>query len=130
MIRLSIHEQPTYTLLFVDATKSTKPIELQKINYPQLDGTKGLVVVGYSTWIMGAVFYNYRNRTQWVGGYDPILKGAVVIVSLTADRVVGELIEMALPCLKCAELGIEKKIKVGAKYPYCDDHRGVALHRS
>lgn len=128
MIRLNIHDQ-TYTLMFVDATKKAKPIELQKIQYPQLDGTKGLVIVGYHTWIMGAVFYNYRNRTPWVAGYDPTLKGAVVIVSLSPDRVVGELIEMQLPCLQCAKEGVETWVKPGAKYPYCTKHQGYAAHR-
>lgn len=130
MISLRTHGQKKYTLLFVDATKRTKPIELQKVSYPQLDGTKGLVIVGYVPWIVSAVSYAYRNRTQWVAGYDPNLKGAVVVVSLTPDRVVGELIEMQLPCLKCAELGIETWVKPGAKYPYCTKHLEAAPHRS
>ena len=80
-------------------------------------------------WIAIAVDQRYRNRAKWIAGYDPKLGGAVVAVSLSPEKVIGEFIAVLLPCLKCQELGIEKYLKKGAKYPYCSQHTEAAPHR-
>lgn len=131
-IHLSVWDKEAeYTLLFVDASKGKpKPIELQKLQYPKIEGTKGLVISSpVSQWIGSRIVMQYRNRTSWVAVYDSKLHGAVVVKSLCSDKVIGELISITLPCLRCNELGIDKQIKKGAIYPYCTEHTESAPHR-
>lgn len=131
MIHIEILELEEYSLLFADTSRGeAKPIDLQKLIFPPVKGSKGLIISApVAGWIGDVILLHYRNKTSWVGRYDPNKKGAIVTLSLCPQKVMGEFIEIKLPCLKCWDNGNQKFIRAGAKFPYCTDHQDAAPHR-
>ncbi len=121
LIHLSTQEYKDWTLLFVaQAGKRSQPLDLQKLVFPDVVGTKGLLIVApVKNWVAAAVMIHYRNLVRWVSVHDPDLKGAVVVSSQSRDRVTGEVIPLNLDCLVCG-----KSLRSDAKAPYCVEHRG------
>lgn len=134
MLSLRALEVEEFTWLFFEAKGGVVDrATLAQIQYPDLLGTKGVVIVWgrLPTWITDGAISYYRNRTQWQGRYDSELGGAVIIASFNPNEYpVGGLIEYPLPCLVC-----NKDLRKGAIYPYCKEHedrspaRKVSRHK-
>lgn len=118
---ISADQEAEWTLLFVaQSGKRSQPLDLQKLVFPDVIGTKGLVVVApVKLWVGGTIIIHYRNLVRWVAIHEPDLKGAVVILSQARERVIGEVIPLSLNCLVCGE-----ELRADAKAPYCVQHRG------
>jgi hypothetical protein len=135
MIQFNVLEGQEFTWLFVEARRG-KPdrADLLRLDLPQVTGSKGLVISSgkLPAWAgVGTAISHYRNRTPWQAIYDPVEKGAIVIFSISDNPLIGDILSLKLPCLACAEKGIETLLKAGAMYPYCqkNGHQNHAPER-
>lgn len=105
---------------------------LRLTDYPQFDGSKGLIVSpgAAAIWLFGKVYGFYRNRAAWLATYDPKQKGFIVTDSTNMDYPVGMFVEANLPCLVCAiEDGKDTRLRLGAVFPYCKEHQDRSPER-
>ena len=59
--------------------------DLVDLEFPEVEGNKGLVISGFPQWAAGAIALEYKNKVKWVAFVDPKLaeeKSAVIIWSL------------------------------------------------
>lgn len=121
MIHLNlIKEEDEWTLLFVaQSGKRSQPLDLQKLIFPLVSRTKGLVLIApVKNWVAAKVGLHYENKVRWMAFHEPDLKGAVVVLAQSRDRVVGEVLPLQLRCSICGTV-----LRSDAKSPYCSDHR-------
>ncbi len=127
---LTAKETEAFTWLFFEAAGGKidrSVIAPGNITYPDIQGTKGLILVhgNLPPWVIAPATSHYRNRCQWQAWYDAKEKGAIVVFSFIPEIYpVGMLIEDPLPCLIC-----NQPIKKGAIQPYCVEHREHSLSR-
>lgn len=113
-------KEEKWTFLFIAQSGGrSQPLDLQKVEFPPVIGTPGLVLVApVDIWVTVSTAIHYRNLVRWIGIHEPKLKGAVVVISQSKDTVIGELIPVNLPCLVC-----RKRLRADARHPYCVEHR-------
>lgn len=136
MIELYTFKRNDYTLVVIE-TRDFQPLDIERVKnlYPDVDGTMGVAIAGApeTDWtVTGDLFSHYRNRSQWQGAYNPTLLGILIGNAFGGSRCVrGEVISARLPCLECfRETGEDRRVKPGAKYPYCEAHYARSPHRS
>lgn len=79
------------------------PKHLNRIQHPDLDVTKGLILMSRGTpgWYLLSVFLYWEEKLPWMAIYDEKEQGAIVVFSMSQEYAVADFMPLKLPCLVC-----------------------------
>lgn len=88
------------TLLKIDLGGSqASPKDLVDLEFPQITGSKGLVISGFPQYAALAVALNYKNHCSWIAIVDPKANpeslSAVVVFSLSREYRRGDVVPLS-----------------------------------
>lgn len=100
MIELQIEQvSGLATLLQISLGGSqANPTDLTDLEFPEVEGNKGLVISGFPQYATLAVACEYKNKVAWIAIVDPKVaevKSAVVIWSLNRSYRRGDIVPLS-----------------------------------
>lgn len=73
MINIDI-TQMSDTAAFIEFNDEVvEPTDLAFLQFPNIDGAKGLVIGGFDAWVVAAIATEYQGNVAWIGVLNPSL---------------------------------------------------------
>ena len=125
-IEFCIFDRDEYTLLVVEF-KSFAISDLKELknNCPLVEEAKGVAIVSepeVSKDLIKSLVSHYKTYSQWVGNYEPVFGGIIILEQVATDLVRVQMIKARLFCLECFRRGVQTELSDRAKRPYCSKH--------
>jgi len=93
-IKYVTEQTDEYTMVSFELAEPILPEELKTTKPPEVNPTKGVIISGRGPiWLYGYLIHFYHH-TKWIATHDPRLGGAVVVVSHTALKPCGTVVQI------------------------------------
>jgi len=93
-IDFKTNEKEAFTIVHFELRNNITPEILQKIEPPDVKGTKGVVLSGRGPIWLYCYLAHYYHPTKFIATYDPRFDGAIVVESHTSEYKVGQIIKV------------------------------------
>lgn len=103
MINVEIGQVSDKAWLLDLSTQEMEFSDLNLLQFPALEGTKGVVIADLSIWMMAAAVSEYKNQAAWIAVVDEVAKDnkhCIVVWSVASNYKRGQIIPLN-------ELGLE-----------------------